>query len=162
MGKSIGSPASFWPISITSCVTKLFERIILSRLSFFLESNSIFFPARPVSVLDGLLSMKFSFSLSPFQMGVKDISRSLERFLLRLTLPGTTPFLRTFFGWPPSCFARWTQSFFSDRRLCMVYQNHKSRSIRVRRDVPLGFVLGHALISLFINDLSASLPCWVS
>ena len=41
----------------------------------------------------------------------------------------------------------------------MVYQNHKSRSIRVRRGVPLGFVLGHALISLFMNDLSASLPC---
>ena len=43
----------------------------------------------------------------------------------------------------------------------MVYQNHKSRSIRVRRGVLLGSVLGHALISLFINDLSASLPCWV-
>ena len=33
-------------------------------------------------------------------------------------------------GLPP-CFARWTQSFFSDRRASMVYQNHKSRSFRV-------------------------------
>ena len=44
MGKPLDSPASFRPISLTSCVSKLFERIILSRLLFFLESNSILSP----------------------------------------------------------------------------------------------------------------------
>ena len=44
MGKPLDSPASFQPISLTSCVSKLFERIILSRLLFFLESNSILSP----------------------------------------------------------------------------------------------------------------------
>ena len=41
MGKPLNSPAFFRPISLTSCVSKLFERIILSRLLIFLESNSI-------------------------------------------------------------------------------------------------------------------------
>ena len=41
MGKPLDSPAFFRPISLKSCVSKLFERIILSRLLFFLESNSI-------------------------------------------------------------------------------------------------------------------------
>ena len=41
MEKPLDSPASFRPISFTSCVSKLFQRIILSRLLFFLESNSI-------------------------------------------------------------------------------------------------------------------------
>ena len=41
MGKPLDSPASFRPISFTSCISKLFERIILSRLLFFLESKSI-------------------------------------------------------------------------------------------------------------------------
>ena len=62
----------------------------------------------------------------------------------------------------PACSARWTQSFLSDRRACVVYQNHKSRSIRVRRDVPQGSVVGPVLFSLFINDLPASLPSFVS
>ena len=44
MVKLLDSPASFRPISLTSCVSKLFERIILSRSLFFLESNSILSP----------------------------------------------------------------------------------------------------------------------
>ena len=57
MGKSLESPASFRPISATSCVSKLFERIILSSRLFYLESTVIPFslPARSVSTLDGLL-----------------------------------------------------------------------------------------------------------
>ena len=44
MGKPLDSPASFRLNSLTSCASKLFERIILSRLLFFLESNSILSP----------------------------------------------------------------------------------------------------------------------
>ena len=44
MAKPLDSPASFRPISLISCVSKLFERIILSRLPFFLDSNSILSP----------------------------------------------------------------------------------------------------------------------
>ena len=43
-GEPLDCPASFWPISLTSCMSKLFECIIPSRLHIFLESNSILFP----------------------------------------------------------------------------------------------------------------------
>ena len=41
MRKPLDSLASFRPLSLTFCVSKLFERIILSRLLFFVESNFI-------------------------------------------------------------------------------------------------------------------------
>ena len=49
-------------------------------------------------------------------------------------------------GLPP-CFARWSQSFLSDRGACVVYQNHKSRSFRVRPGAPQGSVVGPVLFS---------------
>ena len=84
MGKTLDSLASFRPISLTLCVSKLFECIILSRLLFFLKSNSILFlPARPDSALEGLLSITFGSLLSPFRMGFRALRRS---FLLLISL----------------------------------------------------------------------------
>ena len=67
MEKPLDSPASFRPISFIFCVSKLFERIVLSRLLFFLESNSIFSPRqaglRPErSTLDQILLLAQSIS----------------------------------------------------------------------------------------------------
>ena len=84
MGKPLDSPASFQPISLTSCVSKLFERIILSRVLFFLESNSILSPRQAGFHLGGLLLIKFCTFLSPFRMGLTNSGRVLGRFCLLL------------------------------------------------------------------------------
>ena len=60
IGKPLDSPASFQPISLTFCISKLFERIILSRLLFFLESNSILSPR---GVPQGSVFLALYFSL---------------------------------------------------------------------------------------------------
>ena len=134
MGKPLDSPASFRPISLTSCVSKLFERIILSRLLFFLESNSILSPGqagfRPRwSTLDQILCL--SQSISDGFNKPRPGSRTIRSYI---------DFSKAFDSvWHPalfhklisagllSWFACWTQSFLSDRRACVVYQNHKSR-----------------------------------
>ena len=104
MGKPLDSPASFRPISLKCCVSKLFESIILSRLLFFLESNSILsLPARLVSALDGRLSIKFCTFLSPLRMGLTNPGRAFGRFsqlsisLKLLTLSGIPPYSTNLF-----------------------------------------------------------------
>ena len=67
MGKPLDSPGFFRSISLTFCGSKFFERIILSRLLFFLESNSILSPRqagfRPGrSTLDQILYLSQSIS----------------------------------------------------------------------------------------------------
>ena len=165
MGKPLDSSASFRPISLTSCASKLFERIILSRLLFILESNSIltlrqagFHPGR--STLDQILYLSQSISDgfnkprpgSRTVLSTIDFSKAFD-FVCHPAL-----FHKLISAGLPPWFVCWTQSFLSDRRACVVYQNHKSRSFRVHRGVPQGSVLGLVLFSLFINDLLASLP----
>ena len=167
MGKPLDSPAFFRPISI-SCVSKLFERIILSRLLFFLESNSIPSP-RQAGVCPGqstldqtlYLSQSISDEFNKPRPGSRTILSTIDFSKAFDSVWHLALFHKLISPGLPPCFARWTQSFLSDRHACVVYQNHNSRSFRVRRGVLRESVLGPVL-SLFINDLPASLPSSVS
>ena len=115
-GKPTSSPSFFRPNSFSSCILKLFERLILSRLSFHLESNHLlstcqagFRPGR--SPLDQILSQSiwdgFQKKKPPDRtiLASVDFSKAFDLFwhsalfhkLLSLKLP-----LASFFGCAPS------------------------------------------------------------
>ena len=158
MNKPLDSPASFRPISLTSCVSKLFERIILSRLLFFLESNSIlsprqagFHPGR--STLDQILFLSQSIldGFNEPRLGSRTILSTIDFSTAFDSVCHPALFHKLISAGLPPCFACWTQSFLSDRDACVVFQNHKSRSFRVCQ----GVLQGPFLVLLF--SLSSSM-----
>ena len=57
-GKSPGEVASFRPISLTSCVVKLLERILADCLYYIAETKNIFSHSKLVFVKDGAVEIR--------------------------------------------------------------------------------------------------------
>ena len=135
MGKPLDSPTSFRPISLTSCVSKLVERIILSRLLFFLESYFILSPRQAgfrhaQSTLDQILYLSQSISdgFNKPRPGSRTILSTIDFSKAFDSVWNPALFHKLISAGLPPC---WTQSFLSDRHACVVYPNHKSCSFRV-------------------------------
>ena len=160
--KPTSSPSFFRPISFTSCISKFFERLILSRLTFHLESNHLlstcqagFRPGR--SPLDQILSQSiwdgFQKKKTPDRtiLASVDFSKAFDSVwhcalfhkLLSLKLP--------------PCFVLWMRSFLSDRRAKVQVGGSHSRSFGIRRGVPQGSVLGLVLFILFVDNITKDL-----
>ena len=115
MGRPLDSPASFRPISFTSCVSKIFEHIILSRLLFFLESNSILSPRqagfRPGrSTLDQILylSQTISNGFNKPKPGSRTILSTIDFSKAFDPVWHPALFHKLISAGLPPCFARWT------------------------------------------------------
>ena len=79
MGKPLDSPASFRPISLTSCAQSFLNALFYPVYSSFWNLIPFFLPVRPVSALDGLHLIKFCTFLSPFRMSLTNPGRALEQ-----------------------------------------------------------------------------------
>ena len=163
-GKPTFSPFSSRPISLISCISKLFERLILSRLTLYLESNHLlstcqagFRPGR--SSLDQVLTLSQSI-WDGFQkkkppdrtiLASVDFSKAFDSVwhsalfhkLLSLKLP--------------PCFILWVHSFLSDHRAKVQVGGSRSLSFHIRRRVPQGLVLDPVLFILFVDDITKDL-----
>ena len=135
MGKPLDSPASFRPISLTY-VSKLFEHIVLSRLLFILESNSILSP-RQASFHPGRFTLDQILYLSQsISDGFNKPKPSSRTIFCTIDFPkaldsGIPPFSINSFRLASLLALLVGLNLFSDRRACVVYQNYKSRSFRV-------------------------------
>ena len=123
MGKPLNSPAFFRPIPQISCVLKLFERIILSRLLFFLESNSILSPRqagfrRGWSTSDQILfpSQSISDEFNKPRPGSRTILSTIDFSKAFDSVWHPALFHKLISAGLPPCFPRYTQFFPSDRR----------------------------------------------
>lgn len=153
------------PISLTSCVCKLFERMISTRLMWFLETEGLLANAqcgfrRHRSSVDQLVILdtvvRNAFTRKKHVLAVFfDIEGAFDTtwrqgILMKLHRMG----IRGHMGW-------FLSNFLRDRSFTVRVGNTKSRHFRLANGVPQGGVVSVVLFSVMVNDIGDLLPSHV-
>ena len=163
-GKVASILASFRPISLTSCVSKCFERMLAERLYHLAETKGIFDNqqagfrkgrgcddqiARIIQAIqDGFNEKKMKRSvlvLLDFSKAYDTVWR--ERLLVSMIEDGV-----------PMTMIRWLRSFFENRQARVKFNGKMSNSRKMKQGLPQGSVLSPILFLFYINQLAKILP----
>ena len=150
-------PSNYRPISLTSHIIKVFERIIRKKLVLHLEMNNLicskqhgFRSGR--SCLTQLLHhfddvFESLTNRADFDSIYLDYAKAFDKvdhklLIRKLHLYGLNPKI-----------IKWIESFLSDRKQAVVVDGHLSFLALIISGVPQGTVLGPILFLIFINDI---------
>ena len=151
-------PSNYRPISLLSCVGKVFERVVFKYIFNFLLDNSLIYKyqsgfMRGHSTVHLLIEIYHNICLSLENREVMctvfcDISKAFDKvwhrgLLKKLKAYGISGNL-----------LHWFENYLSDRNQKVVLQNCLSEVGNIKGGVPQGSVLGPLLFILYINDIT--------
>lgn len=156
-GGSRSDPTNYRPISVTSILSKVMEKVINRKLIRYLEDNRLlndnqygFREKRATGELITLLTDKFNKAVHAFGESLSislDISKAFERvwhkgLLYKLATFGIN-----------DQFINWTESYLSNRKIRVIVDNTLSDIFNLNSGVPQGCILSATFFIIYINDL---------
>ena len=163
-GKPASDLASYRPISLTSCIVKLLERMVNDRLYYLAESQGWFHPAQAGfrkgrgcddQIARVIQEIQDGFQHSPFKRSVivlLDFSKAYDtvwrqKLLLSMLDQGV-----------PSPYVHWLNSFLTNREAKVRINGRLGKAAHMRQGLPQGSVLSPILFLFYINNLAKILP----
>ena len=148
------------PISVLPCFSKLLEHTMYNRFYKFLLENNILYQKQfgfqnahstEHAILQLVNQITEAFSQGKYTLGAfLNVSKIFDTVSYNILLKNLKAY------GIQSENLKWFRSYLSNRKQFILYDDFKAEVKIVKRDVPLGSILGPLLFLIFLNDLSKS------